>query len=76
MSVNLKGADLAGANLEGAIINNTSIITFSLGKHFGFYHEGYVKIACHGMSLAEWLKHYEEIGKNLGTQKKRYCDMV
>ena len=46
-SADLKGADLRGADLEGAYLEgaylegadlyNTSILTFSLGKHFAFF---------------------------------------
>lgn len=66
---NLSGADLRGAYLSGADLSHvTDIISFTLGKHFGFYHisKDYLKIGCEGMSLDEWASQYEQIGKSEG----------
>lgn len=60
---NLNGADLSYVSLSGVDLYNTSVITFQLGKHFGFYHEGYLKIGCKGHSLEYWIYHVETIGK-------------
>ena len=60
----LEGADLWRANLRGANLYSTNVITFSGGKHFAFYHEGYLKIGCKGLSLAEWAQNYNTIGKS------------
>ena len=65
----LVGADLRRADLYGADLFNTNIISFQLGKHFGFYHEGMVKIGCKSDSLENWLKDFEEVGK-----KEDYSD--
>jgi len=66
---NLRGAQLTGANLKGAGLKdadlfNTSILSFQLGKHFAFYHEGYLKIGCQGHSLEYWVENVNEIGKD------------
>ena len=58
---NLEGADLYGANLEGA----TNIISFTYGQHLGIFviDAAYVKIGCEGHSLSYWLENYEKIGQ-------------
>lgn len=64
---NLSKADLYGANLSEAILNNIKnkqIITFQSGKDFAYYCDGYVKIGCKYLSLAEWLENYVTIGEN------------
>lgn len=60
---NLSGANFSGTDLSKADLSFTCIFSFNLGKHFGFYHEGYLKIGCIGMSLMQWEKKYEELGK-------------
>lgn len=60
----LVDADLSDANLRCADLFNTSIFAFQLGKHFAFYHEGYLKIGCKGFDLEYWFKNVEEIGMN------------
>lgn len=62
----LVNAYLRNANLRGADLENTYVYSFTLGKHFGFYHEGYVKIGCKGYRLDYWLEHVEEIGEANG----------
>ena len=60
----LGGADLRGADLRGADLSFCSdIISFTLGKHFGFYQisSGYLKIGCKGMAIGDWTP---EIGTN------------
>jgi hypothetical protein len=64
----LLGADLERANLRGADLwradlQFTSIISFTAGRHFAFYHEGYLKIGCEGHSLDHWVENFEKIGK-------------
>ena len=59
----LRGADLSDADLKGANLFDTSIITFQLGKHFAFYHEGYLRIGCQGHTLTHWIGNVNEIGK-------------
>jgi len=49
---------------------STNVITFSGGKHFAFYHEGYLKIGCKGLSLAEWAQNYNTIGKSKDYTKQ------
>ena len=63
-NADLRSADLEGANLEGAYLYNTSILTFSLGKHFAFFHEGYLKIGCMEMNIEEWVEKFEDIGRD------------
>ena len=75
----LKGANLYGADLEGADLYNTSIVSFQLGKHFGYYHENYLKIGCIGHSLEYWLENIESIGQENGYTKeeiKAYFSMI
>lgn len=64
----LAGADLVEANLRGsdlisANLVNTCVISATLGKHFAFYHEGYLKIGCESNTLEWWLENYERMGK-------------
>jgi uncharacterized protein YjbI with pentapeptide repeats len=59
---NLSGANLRGANLRDAYLFNTTIITFQLGRHLGFYHEGNVQIGCEYHTLDHWLENVESIG--------------
>jgi len=59
----LRGANLRGADLSGANLYNTSIIIFQLGKHFAFYHEGYLRIGCQGHLLSYWINHVDRIGE-------------
>jgi hypothetical protein len=58
----LRGADLRGVDLEGADLSFTCVKAFYLGKHLGFFHEGYLKIGCEGHSLDHWVANYKEIG--------------
>ena len=67
---NLQGANLQGAYLQGADLQYTIILSFTLGKHFGFYHEGYLKIGCHGRLLDKWT---DEFISELGN-KESYTD--
>ena len=76
---NLSGANLEDANLERANLFKTDIISFQFGKHFGFCHEGMVKIGCVSKSLFEWIRDCEEIGINNGyspSQIKYYSSML
>ena len=62
---NMQRADLEGADLQGADLQDTSISSFTLGRHFGFYHEGYLKIGCHGRLIDKWTdKFISELGNN------------
>ena len=72
----LRNADLIDANLENADLTNTNIYSFTLGKHFAYFHRSnayptgnYLRIGCLGMSLQEWLNKYEEIGKKEGYSR-------
>ena len=79
IKANLKEAILIGANLLGAELEDTNITTFYLGKDFGFYHEGFVEIACEGMQLDEWLENYKKVGKEAGytdREIERYKDQL
>ena len=58
----LKSADLRDADLKGAYLEDTSIISANLGRHFAFFHEGYLKIGCEGRIIEDWLHCYKEIG--------------
>lgn len=65
---NLCGADLRGADLQGAYLQDVKgIISFTLGKHFGFsfMHDNtvYVQIGCECRTLEHWLNNVEVIGK-------------
>lgn len=71
---NLRDANLKDANLKGADLYDTSVLTFQLGKHFGFYHEGYVKIGCSSMSLYEWLTCFEKVGAEEGYTSLQIAD--
>lgn len=62
----MRWADLRDAKLQGADTQSTNIYTFQLTRHFGYYHEGYVRIGCEGRSLSYWLKHYKKIAKKHG----------
>lgn len=62
VGANLRGANLRGADLRGAYLSDTSIYTFQLGKHFGFYHQGNVQIGCEYHSLEYWIEHCRDIG--------------
>lgn len=73
---NLWKADLRKANLREADLEMTSIYTFSLGKHFAFYHQStaydggdYLRIGCLGHSLSDWLKDCEKIGQKNDYRK-------
>ncbi len=72
----LRGADLEGTYLVGADLSHAKgVISFYLGKHFGFSYkrEGsiYVQIGCEHHELDNWLRHVEYIGKgNLYTDKE------
>ena len=68
-SADLSGADLRLANLSGADLEDTSIISANLGRHFAFFHEGYLKIGCKGENLEWWLKKYKEVGKENSYSK-------
>ena len=66
---NLRGADLRGADLRGANLQDVKgIISFTLGKHFGFSYKYedtvYVRIGCEHHTLEHWLKNVETIGKS------------
>jgi len=67
---NLYGANLEGADLYGADLYGTSVISFQLGKHFGFYHEGYLRIGCIGHDLKHWLENIESIGQKNNYTKE------
>jgi len=75
---NLREADLEGANLRGADLRFTNILSFCLGKHFSFYHEGYLKIGCEGHSVDYWVKNYKEVGAeySYGDNIEVYGDMI
>ena len=62
----LRQTNLKRANLEGADLSHTCVTGFYLGKHFGFYHQGYVKIGCVGHSIDYWLDNITEIGNEHG----------
>ena len=64
IEANLEEADLIGANLIRADLYGTSIVSFQCGKHFAFYHEGYLKIGCEGNSLDYWIDNVDIIGNN------------
>ena len=75
----LEGANLRGALLKGANLEHTSIISMTLGKHFLFYHEGYLKIGCEGHSIDHWIAHIQEIGTENGyseSEIKRYKKFI
>ena len=59
------GADLGGANLEGAIIR--SILQIGGSRHWlvaiATDESVLVKIGCHERTLDKWLEGYEAIGK-------------
>lgn len=62
---NLRGANLRGASLRYANLENTCIISFSLGKHFSYYQPSnkYLRIGCLGESLEEWVTQFKGIGE-------------
>ena len=68
---NLKGAYLRGAYLTDADltwanlidIKNKFIFTFSVGKHFAYYCDGFIKIGCITKTVSEWLTEYNTVGK-------------
>ena len=64
---NLKGANLRDVYLRGALVHGTNLITFQLdfqfNKHFAFYHEGNLQIGCEYKPITEWIKVYEQVGK-------------
>jgi hypothetical protein len=68
---NLTNANLSEAYLTSTDLEFTNIISGTLGAHFYFYHEGYLKIGCKGMSLFEWMLSYEDVGKFQGYSKKQ-----
>ena len=67
---NLRRANLEGAYLRGADLSFTTVVTFTLGKHYGYLHEDYLEIGCQGHYLEHWLEHYPRIGKESGYSKK------
>ena len=74
---NLSNCNLYNSNLSNCDLSHTEVFTFTLGRHMGWCHfsdkydEGsYVRIGCHGYSLKEWLKEYEEIGRKEKYSKK------
>lgn len=70
IGADLRDANLRGANLESANLDHTCVKTFCLGRHFGFYHEGYLQIGCEGHMIEHWLEHVERIGEKYGYSKK------
>ena len=73
----LSEADLSSADLSE--IKGKTIITFSAGKHFAYYCDGHIKIGCKYMTVEEWSKSYEEIGKSEGysdEEIKRYARFI
>ena len=88
----LRGVNLTGANLTNAYLSEAdlssadlseikgkTIITFSAGKHFAYYCDGHIKIGCKYMTVEEWSKSYEEIGKSEGysdEEIKRYARFI
>ena len=60
----LSGTNLSWANLSGANLSFTCIKGFYIGKHFGYYHEGLLKIGCTEHPLDYWVEKYEVIGRN------------
>ena len=72
-NANLRGANLSNVYLDGANLINTQVYTFTLGKHFGFYYDGYVKIGCIGMNIDEWLEQntIKKIGKENNYTKSQ-----
>lgn len=63
---NTKGSH---ANLSGADLSFTCVISFYLGRDMGFYHNGRVKIGCCDYTLKTWLTNYQTIGKANGYTK-------
>jgi hypothetical protein len=77
---NLRRANLIGANLEGANLQDTSIFSFTLGKHFCFIHEDVVKLGCHSFKRSEINRPMlRKLGKEEGYNKeevKLYSDII
>ncbi len=76
---NLSKANLSGAYLSGADLSFTCVKAFYIGKHFGYYHNGLVKIGCHEDTLKNWLKTYRAVGKKESytpVQIKQYGIML
>ena len=72
---NLSGADLSKANLSKADLSFTCILSFYLGRHFGYAWKKdktvIVKIGCEEHPIEEWLKNVEKIGtKNRYTKEE------
>jgi len=60
---NLSKTNLSGADLSQANLTFTSVYSFTLGKNFGYYFNGVVKIGCIELPLEQWLKDYKKIGR-------------
>ncbi len=60
-NVDLSEADLSYANLEGIV--GKEISTFKYNKHIAYCVDGYIGIGCEYHTIAYWLEHYQEIGK-------------
>ena len=82
----LEGADLRGAYLEEAVLRNTCIYTFTLGKDIGWFHEnpvypeGYIlQIGCKKLTFREAIFNSAHIAGTAGytlREEQRYTDMI
>ena len=60
----LRGAYLGGAYLEGAKGIVLPIITIAGSRHEFYYRNGKIQIGCNILTVDEWLKQSESLGKS------------
>jgi uncharacterized protein YjbI with pentapeptide repeats len=68
---NLREAYLTGANLTGAYGPFTA---GSFGRHHAVAAGGHISIGCQRHTYAEWLEHYEKIGRDGGYSNDEIAD--
>ena len=73
---NLTGADLTGADLTGANLTGAygPFTAGSFGRHHAVAAGGHISIGCQRHTYAEWLEHYEKIGRANGYSNDEIAD--
>ena len=71
---NLEGAYLRGANLRGAKGITLPIITIAGSRHEFYYHNGKIQIGCNILTVNEWLRQSESLGKSAGYTDKEIAE--
>ncbi len=68
----LRWANLREANLCGADLREADLFIFQFERHTAYFTlDGSLRIGCRVMLVSDWLKNYQEIGKNEGYSPKQ-----